>query len=188
MNQTPAAEFRQVAGVFTARVDGVRPGGWAAPAPVPGWTARDVVGHLIGWLPELLGGPVTDDLPNPGVDPGGAWRAHCLAVQRLLDDPDIHQRRLTNPHIGEVAVDDAINTYYTTDVFLHTWDLARATGQDDQLDPERCAELLDTMRPIEDLLRSSGQYGPAFSVPDGASVQDRLIGFIGRNPGWRPGQ
>jgi len=73
-------------------------------------------------------------------------------------------------------------------VFLHTWDLARATGQDDQLDPDRCAQLLSGMGSAEDAMRTSGQYGPAFDVPDDASVQDRLIAFIGRDPGWRPGQ
>lgn len=184
----PAAEFRVVAGVFTSRVDGVRPGDWDLPAPVPGWTARDVVGHLIGWLPELLGGPVAAGLPGIDSDPAGAWHGHSAAVQQLLDAPDTHQRRLTNPHIGEIAVDDAITIYYTTDVFLHTWDLARATGQDDQLDEGRCAQLLDGMRAMEAAMRTSGQYGPAFPVPHDASVQDRLIGFIGRDPAWRPGQ
>jgi hypothetical protein len=38
------------------------------------------------------------------------------------------------------------------------------------------------MAPIEDLLRSSGQYGPAVAVPDDADVQTRLLGFIGRDP------
>jgi hypothetical protein len=47
-----------------------------------------------------------------------------------------------------------------------------------------CAEMLRGMEPIDDLLRSSGQYGPAVPVADDADVQTRLIGFIGRDPGW----
>ena len=43
------------------------------------------------------------------------------------------------------------------------------------------------MRPIDDLLRSSGQYGPRVPVPDDASAMDRLVGFIGRDPAWQPG-
>ena len=42
---------------------------------------------------------------------------------------------------------------------MHTWDLARATGQDDRLDSDFCTELLAGMEPIEEVMRSSGQYG-----------------------------
>ena len=70
---------------------------------------------------------------------------------------------------------------------MHTWDLARATGQDDTLDAGYCAELLEGMIPYEEAMRGSGQYGPAVPVPDDAPVQDRMLGFIGRDPNWRPG-
>jgi hypothetical protein len=40
------------------------------------------------------------------------------------------------------------------------------------------------MEPIEDLMRNSGQYGPRVPVPETADPQSRLIGFIGRDPGW----
>ena len=44
---------------------------------------------------------------------------------------------LSNPHIGDVAAaDQAVSQFFTADVFMHTWDLARATGQDDTLDPD----------------------------------------------------
>src|SRR3712207_1825889 len=38
------------------------------------------------------------------------------------------------------------------------------------------------MEPIDDLLRSSGQYGPRVTVPDDADVQTRMLAFIGRDP------
>jgi hypothetical protein len=38
------------------------------------------------------------------------------------------------------------------------------------------------MEPIEELLRSSGQYGPRVPVPGDADVQTRMLGFIGRDP------
>jgi hypothetical protein len=34
-------------------------------------------------------------------------------------------------HTGELPLDAAIDRFDTTDVFMHTWDLARAIGQDD---------------------------------------------------------
>ena len=40
------------------------------------------------------------------------------------------------------------------------------------------------MEPFEELMRSSGQYGPRVAVPDDAPAQDRLLGFIGRDPQW----
>jgi uncharacterized protein (TIGR03086 family) len=180
-----AARHRDIAGAFTARVAGVRD--WAAPAPVAGWTARDVVRHLTGWLPGFLASGTGLELPSrPAVDddPVGAWRGHTDSVQAILEDPDAAGRPFHNPHIGELRVDQAIDTFYTTDVFMHTWDLARATGQDDRLDPDACAELLAGMTPIEDVLRSSGQYGPAVAVPADAGPQERLLGFIGRDPYW----
>ena len=68
---------------------------------------------------------------------------------------------------------------------MHTWDLARASGQDDTLDADTCAAMLAGMQPMDEVLRASGQYGPKVPVPADAPVQDQLIGFIGRDPGWR---
>lgn len=60
---------------------------------------------------------------------------------------------------------DAIDGFYTADVFMHSWDLARATGQDVDLDDDFAAQLLDRMRQMEDVLRGSGHYGPPVAVP-----------------------
>ena len=68
---------------------------------------------------------------------------------------------------------------------MHTWDLARATGQDETLDAETCAAMLAGMEPMDEVLRASGQYGPRVEVPDDADPQTKLIGFIGRDPSWR---
>jgi uncharacterized protein (TIGR03086 family) len=183
----PAGRHRQLAGGFTDRVLGTRD--WDAPAPVAGWRARDVVRHLIEWLPALLAGGAGIEL-STGVrveeDPAAAWLAHAAAVQALLDDPGTAGRLLQNPHLGQLPVDQAIDRFYTTDVFMHTWDLARATGQDDRLDPKLCADLLAGMEPIDELLRSSGQYGARVPVPPDAGPQEQLIGFIGRDPSWDP--
>jgi uncharacterized protein (TIGR03086 family) len=71
---------------------------------------------------------------------------------------------------------------YTGDVFLHRWDLARATGRDETLDPDKCAAMLEGMLPMDKVLRQSGQYGPRVEVPDDADVQTKLLAFIGRTP------
>jgi uncharacterized protein (TIGR03086 family) len=182
---SPAEEHRSIAGTFTDRVRGVPAGGWDRPAPVEGWVARDVVDHLVEWLGGFLHGGAGIELPKGppvGVDPVAAWQVHCDAVQAILDDPSYATVMLANQHVGEVPLHTAISQFYTSDVFLHTWDLARATGQDERLDPDRCAVMLKDMLPMDEVLRASGHYGPRVAVPDDADVQTRLLAFIGRNP------
>lgn len=178
-----ADEHRRVAGVFTERVEGTTD--WDAPAPVDGWTARDVVRHLVEWFPAFLesgAGVRLDRGPSVDDDPVAAWRTHSDAVQGLLDDPATPAKVLSDPHIGEVPLDEAVDRFYTADVFMHTWDLSRATGQDETLDPGKCAVMLEGMEPFEEAMRASGQYGPRVAVPDDADVQTRLLAFIGRDP------
>lgn len=183
MSPTPAADHRSVAAGLTAVAD--RVDDWDAPAPVAGWAARDVVEHLTTWFPAFLAaGGVSLDV-EAASDPAAAWRAHTSAVQALLDGPGA-DRPFTHPHVGTMPLEQAVAQFYTADVFMHTWDLARASGQDVVLDADRCAAMLAGMQPIEDLLRGSGQYGPAVPVPDDASVQDRFVAFIGRDPAWAP--
>jgi hypothetical protein len=82
---------------------------------------------------------------------------------------------LSNPHIGSVPLPEAVSRFFTGDVFMHTWDLARATGQDDTLDPEVCAAMLAGMEPIEDAMRGSGQYGARGDGPDEADRSARAV-------------
>jgi uncharacterized protein (TIGR03086 family) len=182
-----SAEHRTVAGQFTELVVAAPDDSWDRQSPVAEWRARDVVGHLVEWLPPFLEAGAGVRLPSgPSAedDPVAAWQAHVDAVQSLLDDPSTAQRTLSNPHIGELPLDQAIDRFYTGDVFLHTWDLARATGQDVTLDPERCAQMLAGMEPMDEVLRKSGQSGPRVPVPDDAEIQAKLIAFIGRDPAW----
>ena len=180
-----AEEPRRIAGAFTATVEGTAPDAWENPAPVDGWVARDVVRHLVEWFPAFLQGSIGITLPaGPSVDtdPVGAWRAQTDAVQAMLDDPSVADREHDFPHIGRMSLAQAIDMIYISDVFMHRWDLARATGQDETLDPEKCAAMYEGMLPMDDVLRQSGQYGPRVEVPDDADVQTKLLAFIGRTP------
>lgn len=180
-----AADHRQTAAAFTELVRNADPASWDNQAPVDGWTARDVVAHLVEWFPAFLASGAGITLPaGPEVasDPVGAWTHHTNAVQALLDDPETPSKVLSNPHTGDVPLDQAVANFYTGDVFMHTWDLARATGQPVALDEERCAGMLAGMEPMDEMLRQSGQYGPKVAVPADASAMDQLMGFIGRDP------
>ncbi len=168
---------------FTDRVRGTTD--WDAQSPVPEWKARDVVRHLVDWFPGFLHSGSGIELPagpSPDEDPVAAWAVQVEGVQAILDDADASVRTFSDPHIGELPVGQAIDSFYTVDVFMHTWDLARATGQDELLNPALCQRLYEGMVPMDELLRSSGQYGPRVEVPDDADAQTKLLAFIGRHP------
>ena len=183
--ESPAARHEAVAGEFSRLVDSTPD--WSAPAPVDGWTARDVVDHLVTWFPGFLAAGDVQIAAGPSTldDPAGAWRHHADAVQALLTDRG--DEEFTHPYVGTHPLAQAVDRFYTSDVFMHSWDLARAGGQHADLDEDFAGELLGGMSQIEDMLRSSGQYGPAVPVPDDAPVVDRLMGFVGRDPAWQPG-
>ncbi|MCW2737262.1 TIGR03086 family metal-binding protein [Nocardioides sp.] len=181
--ESPAARHAVVAGEFSRLVEGTAD--WAAPAPVDGWTARDVVDHLVTWLPGFLaaGGVGLPAGPSASDDPAAAWRHHADAVQALLADRA--DEEFTHPYVGTHPLAQAVDRFYVSDVFMHSWDLARAGGQEARLDEDFAGELLGGMSAMEDVLRGSGQYGPAVAVAADAPVVDRLMGFVGRDPAWR---
>lgn len=184
----PAVAHRAATTRFGAVVAGV--GDWDAPTPVAAWRARDVVDHLVTWLPGFLAGAgVAFDAVEPAGpdgDPAAVWRAHAGAVQTLLDDPARAGASCTTPMFGEVAVATIVDRIYTGDVVFHTWDLARASGQPHGLDDAWCLTALAAMEPMDAVLRDSGQFGPRQPVADDAAGVDRLMAFLGRDPGWQP--
>ncbi|CAM4100914.1 TIGR03086 family metal-binding protein [Janibacter anophelis] len=182
-----ADRYRSAADTFADRVRGTDD--WDAPTPVAQWRARDVVGHLTTWLPALLaaGSPVRLE-PGPSAedDPVGAWTSVDEQLRRLLDDPASEEIVFAHEHIGRLPLPRMIDQFFTSDVVFHTWDLARATGQDDRLDEQFIADALDGMRAMEETIRGSGQFGEQQPVPEGATVQEEFLAFIGRDPRWAP--
>jgi uncharacterized protein (TIGR03086 family) len=179
----PAARFRTTAAAFTERVEGVAAGGWDQPAPCAGWVARDVVRHMVEWMPAFLeaaGGPPLSVTADVDTDPAGAWAQLRDGLQAMLDDPAVASSELSHPMAGTHRFDAGIDRFFTGDVFMHTWDLARATGQPEQLDEAMAAELLAGMAPLDEALRQSGHYGPRVEPPPGAGATTRLMAFIGR--------
>jgi uncharacterized protein (TIGR03086 family) len=180
-----ADRYRRVAGRFTEAVAGVPDAAWEQPAPCEGWVARDVVGHLVEWVPAFVvagGAPPLPAGPSVDDDPLGAWSVMSDGIQERLEDPAGAAVLVAHPYAGTHRFDDTIATFVTGDVLIHTWDLARATGQDETLDPVIVHEMLVAMEPLDEMLRESGQYGPRVEVPPDADEQTRLIAFTGRQP------
>jgi uncharacterized protein (TIGR03086 family) len=179
-----AERYRKVAGAFTERVRAVPADRWDAPAPCEGWVARDVVRHLTEWVPGFFFGTFDLDapvLPSADEDPAGAWLALDRTLQAALDDPEVAGRE-RDTRMGRSSFAATLDMICTADVLVHTWDLARATGLDERLDPDEVHRMLEGIEPMDEALRSSGHYGPKAPVPEGADEQARLLAFLGRQP------
>ena len=106
---------------------------------------RDVVSHLIDWFTAFLAAGGIELPAGPAVadDPPAAWRAHSAGVQALFDGADA-ESMFTHPMAGSHRLAEAIDRFYTADVYMHTWDLATAAGRQADLDP-RFAECWSTV-------------------------------------------
>lgn len=171
ITDTTAERFRRVAGRFTDRANDVTPDvtpdAWNNPAPCEGWVAREVVGHMVEWMPAFMTSVGVELPPGPSVadDPAAAWTHLADSLQALLDDPTNAPREITHEHLGTVTVEHAIGMIMFGDIVIHPWDLARAAGLDETLDSAIVIEMLIGMQPIEGRVRSS----------HAADVGDRLV-------------
>jgi uncharacterized protein (TIGR03086 family) len=183
--QDYADRYRRVAADFGARVHAVPTDAWDNPAPCEGWVARDVVGHLVEWVGACFfhGSWELDVPPLPSVDadPVAAWDALDAALRAALDDPAVAGSERDGP-MGRQTFAECLDAIATNDVFLHTWDLARATGLDETLDPDQVHAILVSIEPMDEALRQSGHFGPRVLVSDDADEQTKLLAFVGRRP------
>ena len=111
-----------------------------------------------------------------------AWKVLSDGIQALLDDPQIASSEFNHEYAGRHTIEGAIAMFFLNDVLIHTWDLARATGGDETLDAGEVHRMFSGIEPYDEMLRSSGQYGPRVAVPDDADEQSKLIAFMGRQP------
>jgi uncharacterized protein (TIGR03086 family) len=180
--------FRSLAADLAARAHAVPPDRWESPAPCAGWVARDVVRHLVEWVPGFFSGsPVRfGDVPPVEQDPAAAWDAVAAGLQAALDDPQVAATEVTS-RAGTYPLEQCAAMFVLPDVLVHTWDLARAAGLDPELDPDEVQRGLAGMGAMpEEALVASGQFGPRVPVPDDADPQTRLIALTGRDPAWQP--
>ena len=81
---------------------------------------------------------------------------------------------------GESASPQAVD-WQTAEFAVHTWDLARATGQSTDLDPDVAQRGLDFMSGALAPDNRGDAFAPAVVLPEEASVPDRLAAFAGRD-------
>lgn len=193
-----AERYRRRADAFDAKVAAVRPDQWADPSPCEKWTARDVVQHIVDMHEVMLTplGRALSAAPSVAADPVAAFRAARTDVEAVLADPALAGRECDTPS-GRMTALQHIDRVVSQDLPMHGWDLAKATGQDDTIDPADVEHALSGMRAIPaemmEQYRTPGAFGPGVEVfgpevkvDQDAPAQDRLLGLIGRDPRWRP--
>jgi len=167
---------------FDDRVRATPPGSWSNPAPCEGWTARDVVTHignnLSGVAAGLTGGePRQISADDEIVDAWGDARDRFLGA---LSTADLGTT-LPGP-FGPMPAEQLIGRLIATDVLVHTWDLARAVGGDEQLDAEAVSGAYAGLKPMDEMIRRPGVFGPKVEPPPGADEQTEFLCFLGRRP------
>jgi len=168
-----------------ARVAALVPeGGWQRPTPCTDWDARALVEHVIGFHEFLLLRPLGVRANRPREGSAARWRATQDALFGALDAPGALDHATQLPGGGE-STPRTMLPALTTDVLVHTWDLARATGVDPALDPALCARAHDAAR-AAGVGGATDMFAAEAPVADDAPAADRLVACYGRDPAWLP--
>jgi uncharacterized protein (TIGR03086 family) len=156
------------------------------PTPCQSWKVRDIINHIIGSHAFFVAGvdgtsPGGGDRDAAAGDFLGAFDVAAAATVAAFQREGVMGATLTTP-IGQLP-GAAFMGLATTDTFVHGWDLAKATGQSTDLEPELAASLLETSRKaIPESFRGpeGAAFGPERPAPAGASKADELAAFLGR--------
>ncbi len=172
--------------------------------------ALDATGNIVGNITDAQLGDATpcDDYDVDGLlqhlISGNFWVAPLVAGQTIDQVGDSLDRHYSRADYGFSAkeADDAFSAsgalekpvavsygpvpaeiyagHRFIDVLVHGWDLAKATGQDTDLDPELVEACWDVITPQLDLLKGSGMFGTEVEVADDADPQTKLLAVLGR--------
>ncbi|MCZ4118538.1 TIGR03086 family metal-binding protein [Streptomyces sp. H39-S7] len=179
----------------------VRPEQWGWPTPCAEWDVRLLANHMtrgnLSYVSLLDGGTAADfldlrDADALGADPVAAYTRSFQECATAFSRPGALQQVLDYP-LGKVTAAQAL-AVRSTDSTIHTWDLARATGADETLDPGLVAWIDGQLEEIYAGLAESPTAtetthrffaAPADTCAHDASRQNRLLNRMGRTPEHR---
>jgi uncharacterized protein (TIGR03086 family) len=144
------------------------------PTPCEDWTVEQLIGHLLaapGKFLRSMNGEKVDWSAEPPPVPEDFAAAFRSAADDLIHA--WHQREQS----AEMSADSQ-----TPEFAVHAWDLARATGQSTDLDPEVAERSLAFMSANLKPEMRGDVFGPEVVLPDDAPIYDRLAAFAGRTP------
>jgi uncharacterized protein (TIGR03086 family) len=169
---------------------GVQAADFGRPTPCRSWTVKDVVNHVIGsaaWYAELAEeGAVGDseEADRTAGDFHATFRREADRLVAAFSAPGAMDKIMEMPFGG---MPGSVCVWIASgDIFTHGWDLARATGQSSDLDPELAGLLLAQIgKLLPDAMRGpegEAPFGPKIEVAGSAPAADRLAAFSGRQP------
>ncbi|UYM03583.1 TIGR03086 family metal-binding protein [Solicola gregarius] len=182
----PAA--RRVADVAA----GIRDDQLDGPTPCPDYSVSVLLTHVLGLATAFRDAAhkVGQSMPPQaaladGLDPD--WRTKLpVRLDELVTAWRAPDAWTGMTEAGGVSLPGDIAGIVATDeLVIHGWDLARATGQQYDCDPETTQVIFGfTQQSAE--AGSEGVFGPPVEVPENAPLFDRALGYAGRDPAWRP--
>ena len=181
---TEASErYSRLSDAFAAKVAAVSDDAWSNPSPCEGWTARDVVRHVVSAQGMFLGfiGQEVGDVASVDDDPAAAWDAVRAKVQANLEDP-ARARQEFDGLGGRSTFESAADRFLAFDLVVHGWDLARAAGLDESIDPADITRTRAQADAFGPGIRGPQVCGPEVETPEGADDQAKLLAFLGRHP------
>lgn len=155
---------------------------WEAPSPCAGWTARDVLTHVIDTESEFLRG---HDLPldeNPPAGPAAQWEAHSTAVARLLADEAVASRTYDG-HFGPTTIGATMTEFYGFDLLVHRWDIAHSQNIDEELTTDELEAINTAVDGWGEHAYAPGIFGQPITVADDAGELVRTLARTGRRAG-----
>jgi uncharacterized protein (TIGR03086 family) len=178
MSETTVERVTRLVNDFDRRVQAAPPDVWDNPAPCDEWTARDVVAHVLGSMRRMLaqGGdvaPITDD-----ADIVAEWNETKPAFLAMLGHADLTQT-VPGP-FGPMPMEQMLGRLLANDVLVHTWDLARAVGGDEQLGADDVRHAFAGLQPMDAMIRQPGVFGPKVESAADADEQTQFLNFLGR--------
>ncbi len=174
-----AATYRSTAAALSTVLDAVPADRWDRPSPCAGWSARDVVAHVVDTQRELLATHGADPGPRPDLaDPAAGFGAHAATASGLLTDQLVGTSY--DGFFGPTTVGATLEQFYVWDMVVHRWDVARATGGDEALTGPELDRVEDGADSFGDALHMDGVCGPALPVGADADRQTALLARLGR--------
>ena len=177
MNDT-AASYAATAAALSAVLDAVPADRWSAPSPCEGWTAADVVAHVVDTQRELLATHGADLGTAPTGDPAAVFAAHADAVRSALTDDLV--ARTYDGFFGPTTVGATLEQFYVWDMVVHRWDVARATGGDETLTDAELDRTEAGADSFGEALHMDGICAPALPVDADADRRTALLARLGR--------
>ena len=173
-------------------IERIPPGSWQDPTPCAEFAVKDLVDHLVGWVHIFEAAAWDTDAPRDPdhyrVQTGHAEafrRAGHSSVSGLEEGGLDRQLLMSQARIPGSMIRDMIAMEYPG----HGWDLAVATGQAYPFEDEIVEEALAAAeRTISSEYRGygEGQFRPVVPTGPEATVVERYVAFLGRDPHWQP--